>query len=130
MSRVSINTDGAPSAIGPYSQAVKAGGFVFCSGQIALDPESEELTGGGTSVAEETGRALRNLQAVLKEAGATMNDIVKTTVYMKDLGQFAVMNEVYGEFFSEPYPARATVGVSELPKGGLVEIDAVAVCRS
>lgn len=127
MSKTEIKTDGAPSAIGPYSQAVKAGGFVFCSGQIALDPGSGELVSG--SVADETRRVLGNLQAVLLEAGVTMDDVVKTTVYMKDLGEFAVMNEVYGEFFSEPYPARATVGVKELPKGVRVEVDAVAACR-
>lgn len=128
MSKVEISTADAPSAIGPYSQAVKAGGFVFCSGQIALDPESGALVDG--SVADETRRVLSSLKAVLKEAGVTLDDVVKTTVYMKDLGEFGVMNEVYGEFFSEPYPARATVGVKELPKGVRVEVSAVAVCRS
>ncbi len=119
-----IQTDGAPKAIGPYSQAVAAGGWLYCSGQIALDPSSGEMAAGG--VKEQTRRALENLGAVLKAAGADFGDVVKATVYMTDLGKFAEMNIVYSEFFKAPFPARAAVGVSALPKGASVELDAVA----
>lgn len=119
-----IQTDGAPKAIGPYSQAVAVGGWLYCSGQIALDPSSGEMAAGG--VKEQTRKALENLGAVLKAAGADFGDVVKATVYMTDLGKFKDMNAVYAEFFKAPFPARAAVGVSALPKGALVELDAVA----
>lgn len=119
-----IKTDGAPKAIGPYSQAVAVGGWLYCSGQIALDPSSGEMAAGG--VKEQTRKALENLGAVLKAAGADFGDVVKATVYMTDLGKFKDMNAVYAEFFKAPFPARAAVGVSALPKGALVELDAVA----
>ena len=127
MDKEAISSPGAPGAIGPYSQAVMAGGVLFLSGQIPLDPDSGLVVGGG--IAAQTSRVLDNLAAVLKAADLTMDDVVKTTVYMKDLSAFAAMNEVYGEYFSEPYPARATVEVSALPKDVDVEIDAVAVRR-
>ena len=120
-----VATKSAPSAIGPYSQAVKAGGFVFCSGQIPLDPVSGEMK--GETIEEQTREALKNLGAVLTAAGVSLDDVVKTTVYLKDLKTFGAMNGVYGEFFKPPYPARATIEAAGLPKGALVEIDAVAI---
>ena len=125
MSKEEINTKDAPEAIGPYSQAVKAGGFIFCSGQIPLDPDSGDMVGG--AIKEQTSQVLENLTAVVEAVGATLADVVKTTVFLADLSTFPEMNEVYGEFFVEPYPARATVEVRALPKGALVEIDAVVV---
>lgn len=119
-----IKTNNAPRAIGPYSQAVKAGGFIFLSGQIPIDPASGEIVAG--DIKAQTRQVLKNLQAILVEAGSSLKDVVKTTVFLKDLSGFADMNGVYGEFFSAPYPARATVEVSALPKGVLVEIDAIA----
>ena len=119
-----VTTAGAPAPIGPYSQAVESGEWLFCSGQIGLDPESGELVGGG--VGEEARRALRNLEAVLAEAGLGFERVVKTTIYLVDLGEFSIVNEVYGEFVRAPYPARATVGVAALPRGARVEIEAVA----
>jgi 2-iminobutanoate/2-iminopropanoate deaminase len=120
-----VETITAPRAIGPYSQAIRSGGFLFCSGQIALDPQSGEMSSG--DVAEQTRVALRNLGAVLEAAGIGFGHVVKTTVYMVDLGRFAEMNAVYAEFFdAAPPPARAAVGVSALPKGALFEIEAVA----
>ena len=125
MKKEEIKTERAPKAIGPYSQGVKIGRHLFLSGQIPIEPTSGEVLSG--SVEAQTRQVLKNLQAVLEEAGATLNDVVKTTVYLRDLSAFAEMNSVYGEFFSVPYPARATVGVSALPKGSGVEIDAIAV---
>ena len=125
MKKEEIKTERAPKAIGPYSQGVKIGRHLFLSGQIPIEPTSGEVLTG--SVEAQTRQVLKNLQAVLEEAGATLNDVVKTTVYLRDLSAFAEMNSVYGEFFSAPYPARATVGVSALPKGSGVEIDAIAV---
>ncbi len=125
MRKREIRSDGAPSAIGPYSQGVRAGGLVFISGQIPVDPSTGELVDGG--VGEQTRRALENLGAVLEAAGAGFDHVVRTTVYMTDISIFKEMNKVYGEFFSPPYPARATVEVSRLPKGAAVEIDAVAL---
>lgn len=119
-----ISSDGAPKAIGPYSQAIHAGQYLFCSGQIGLDPASGELVEGGIKL--QTKRALDNLDAVLKAAGVTGEDVVKTTVFLNSMEHFADMNEVYGGFFGEPPPARSTVAVKELPKGALVEIEAVA----
>ena len=124
MSRETIHSDNAPPAMGPYSQAIRSDGWVFCAGQVGLDPATGEMVPGG--VAEQTRRVLENLRAVLDAAGCSHDDVVKTTVYLSDLDDFAAMNEVYAEFFSEAPPARATVEVSRLPAGARVEIDAVA----
>jgi 2-iminobutanoate/2-iminopropanoate deaminase len=120
-----IATDRAPAAIGPYSQAVELHGVVYCSGQIGLDPASGQLVGGGTVAEAE--RVLENLRAVLAAAGLDFTDVVKTTIYLVDLADFATVNEIYARFVQAPYPARATVGVAALPRGARVEIDAVAV---
>ena len=120
-----IATDRAPQAIGPYSQAVEAGGFVFVSGQIPLAPATGEMVHGGSEA--QTARVLDNLQAILIAAGASLTDVVKTTVYLKDMGDFARVNEVYARYFLEECPARVCVAVSDLPKGALVEIDVIAV---
>lgn len=120
-----ISTKKAPAAIGPYSQAVQAGQVIFCSGQIHLDPKTGELVTG--DIEKMTMRVMDNLKAVLKEAGAGMEHVVKTTVYMTDLADFPKMNETYATYFKEPFPARATVQVAALPKGAKVEIEAVAV---
>lgn len=118
-----IVTEKAPKAIGPYSQAVRAGEYLFCSGQIALDPASGELS--GETAAQQTQRVLENLRAVIEAAGGKLAQVVKTTIYLTDMGTFPQVNEVYGKFFSGTPPARATVGVASLPKGARVEIDAV-----
>lgn len=118
-----VNTDKAPQAIGPYSQAVKAGGFAFLSGQIPLDPKTMTLVGGGIS--EQTHQVFKNLRAVIDASGATVADVVKLTIYLTDLGEFPTVNEIMAGYFSEPYPARATIEVSALPKGAMVEVDAV-----
>ena len=120
-----IHTDRAPAAIGPYSQAVAHGNLVFLSGQIGLDPATGALVAGG--VGAEAEQVLRNLQAVLEAARLGFADVVRTTIYLVDLGDFAVVNDVYGRYVRTPYPARATVGVSALPRGARVEIDALAV---
>ncbi|MFH1619679.1 MAG: RidA family protein [bacterium] len=125
MERKIILTDKAPKAIGPYSQAMEAGGFVFVSGQIPVDPANGEMA--CPDVKKQTERVLLNLKAVVEAAGCGLGDVVKTTVFMTDLGQFQAMNEVYSGFFSANPPARATVQVSALPRGALVEIEAVAV---
>ena len=124
MHREIIATDKAPQAIGPYSQAVRAGDFLFCSGQIAMDPETGELIGG--DVGAQTERVLNNIQAVLEAAGAGLNQVVRCTVFLADMDDFTAMNEVYGRFFPENPPARAAVEVSRLPKNVGVEIAAVA----
>jgi 2-iminobutanoate/2-iminopropanoate deaminase len=120
-----VSTRKAPEAIGPYSQAVVAGELVFTAGQIALDPASMEME--GDDVAAQTDRVLRNLGAVLAEAGCGFSDVVKTTVYLADMADFPVMNEVYARHFGDHRPARAAIQAAALPKGGLVEIDAIAV---
>lgn len=120
-----IQTTEAPAAIGPYSQAIAIGSFVYTSGQIALDPASGQLVNG--DVTQETERVLHNLSAVLAAAGCSLSDVVKTTIFLTDLGNFATVNEVYGRFFGESSPARSTVGVHALPRGAAVEIEAVAV---
>jgi len=125
MSRQVIHTEGAPRAIGPYSQAIIANGFVFCSGQIALDPATGELIEG--DVAAQTERAIQNLRAVLEAAGSSLAHVVKTTVFLQDMADFAAMNAVYGQFFGENPPARSTVGNLTLPRGARFEIEAVAV---
>ncbi len=120
-----ISTGKAPSAIGPYSQAIQVGNLVYTSGQIPIDPATGAFVEGG--IKEQTRRSLLNVKAVLEEAGLTMGDVVKTTVFMADMNDFADMNSVYAEFFSEPYPARSAVAVKTLPKGALVEIEVVAI---
>ena len=120
-----IKTDKAPQAVGPYSQAVKVGNFLFISGQIAINPETGKLE--GETVAEQTERVLKNIEAILREAGFSLKDVVKTTVYLKNMCDFAEMNGVYAKFFGEHRPARATVEASNLPLGALVEIEAIAV---
>jgi len=124
MKRETVGTAGAPAAIGPYSQAIRAGDFLFCSGQIPLDPSTGKMVEGGIGV--QTERVLRNLEAVLAAGGGSLASVVKTTVYLADLGDFPAMNAVYGKFFPQDPPARATVEVSKLPAGARVEIDAVA----
>lgn len=125
MNRHPVSTSAAPAAIGPYSQAIGAGRLVFCSGQIALDPASGELV--GEDIASQADRALRNLSAVLDAAGLSFGDVVKTTVFLVDMADFAAFNEVYGRFVPDPPPARSTFAVAALPKGARVEIEAIAV---
>ncbi len=122
--RGAVHTPGAPEAIGPYSQGHWAGKLFFSAGQIGLDPESGELVAPG--VEPQARRALRNLRAVLEAAGLSMADVVKTTIFLVDMADFAVVNEAYAEAFEAPYPARSTVAVASLPKGGRVEIEVVA----
>lgn len=119
-----IRTDKAPAPIGPYSQAILAGGELFCSGQIAIDPASGELT--GDDAAAQADQALRNLGAVLEAAQMTYGNVVKTTIYLIDMQDFAAVNTVYAKYFDASKPARSTVAVAALPKGALVEIDAIA----
>src|SRR2546421_12206089 len=119
-----IATEDAPAAIGPYSQAVRAGNFVFASGQIPIDPKTGEFVAGG--VAEQTEQVMRNLAAVLQAAGSGLDRIIKTTVFLADMNDFAAMNEVYGRFFKENPPARATVQAARLPRDARVEIEAIA----
>jgi 2-iminobutanoate/2-iminopropanoate deaminase len=123
MSRQAISSGGAPAAIGPYSQAIRSGDLVFCSGQLGLDPISGELVAGVEAQAE---RALRNLQTVLDAAGLGFDDVVKTTIFLADMADFGAVNAVYATFMPDPPPARSTVQVAGLPKGGLVEIEAIA----
>jgi 2-iminobutanoate/2-iminopropanoate deaminase len=123
VNRESVNAPDAPEAVGPYVHAVKAGGLLFCSGQIPLDPETGELT--GATPAEQAGRCLENLSAVCRAAGASLGDAVRLTVYLTDMGAFAKVNEVYASFFESDPPARVAIGVAALPKGAQVEIDAV-----
>jgi 2-iminobutanoate/2-iminopropanoate deaminase len=119
-----ILTKEAPAPIGPYSQAIDAGSFVFCSGQIPLDPVSGEIIGTG-DVEAQTRQVMKNIAAVLKEAGADFNKVVKTTIFLKSMGDFPKVNSIYGEFFQAPYPARSTVEVARLPKDVLVEIEVI-----
>ena len=119
-----VLTDKAPAALGPYSQAIKAGGFIWCSGQIPIDPAANAVT--ATTIEGQTRQAIANLKNVLEAAGSGLDKVVKTTVFMADMNDFADMNSVYAEFFSEPYPARSAVAVKTLPKGALVEIEVVA----
>ena len=121
----SIQTDRAPQAIGPYSQAIKANGFIFASGQIPLDPATMRIVEGG--IEEQTERVLDNLKAVLDAAGSSLDRVVKTTVYLADMGEFAAMNEIYARYFGATKPARATVQVARLPRDVKVEIDVVAL---
>lgn len=123
--RETVHTDRAPQAIGPYSQAVRAGNLVFASGQVAIDPATGEFAPGG--VAEQTEQALRNLSEVLAAAGTSLDQVVKTSVFLADMSDFAAMNEVYGRFFSSEPPARSTVAAAGLPRNARVEIDAIAL---
>jgi len=125
MSKQPIHTDTAPAAIGTYSQAIRAGDTVYLSGQIPLDPQTMELVSGGAE--PQIRRVFDNLMAVAEAAGGTLADIAKLTVYLTDLGDFSTVNEVMAEYFTEPYPARAAIGVAQLPKGATVEMDAVLV---
>ena len=120
-----IATENAPGAIGPYSQAVKAGNMVFCSGQIPIDVATGEFV--SDDVAEQTRQVLKNLSAVLEAAGTSLNNVVKTTVFLADMNDFAAMNEIYAEYFSENKPARATVQAARLPKDARVEIECIAL---
>ncbi|HEX9443671.1 MAG TPA: RidA family protein [Candidatus Binatia bacterium] len=124
MHRDPIRTDAAPKAIGPYEQAIRVNGLVFTAGQIALDPKTGTLAPGGIAV--ETRQVMENLSAVLQAAGASMDSVVKATVFLKNMGDFAAMNEVYAEYLGRSKPARSTVAVAELPRGALVEIDLCA----
>ncbi len=124
MTRQAVSTGGAPSAIGPYSQGIASGDLVFCSGQIGLDPATGELVDGGVEAQAE--RALRNLAAVLDAAGCTFGDVVRTTIYLADIGDFGAVNAIYANHVSDPPPARSTFAVGALPKGARVEIDAIA----
>ncbi len=119
-----ISAKKAPAAIGPYSQAIRVGNLVYTSGQIPIDPATGAFVEGG--IKEQTRQSLTNVRAILSEAGLAMSDVVKTTVFMADMNDFAEMNGVYAEFFAEPYPARSAVAVKTLPKGALVEIEVVA----
>ena len=124
MNREVIHTEKAPKAIGPYSQAIKAGDFLFVSGQVPFDPETMEIVEGG--VVEQTTRVLENLKAILNEAGATFDNVVKTTVFIKDMNDFATINEIYAKYFDNNKPARACVEVARLPRDVKVEIEVIA----
>jgi len=124
MTRTAISTSDAPKAIGPYSQAIVVDGFVFCAGQLGVDPASGQAVEGG--IVAQTERALGNLRAVLGAAGCTFADVVKTTVFLTDLADFQAMNEIYATFMTDPFPARSTVPVAALAKGSLIEIEAIA----
>ncbi len=124
MGKEAVLSPDAPAPIGPYSQAVRVGNWVFLSGQIPVDPNTGEIVSGG--IEAQTRQVLQNLQAVLTALGASLDSIVKTTIYMVDLSEFAPMNAVYETYFRPPYPARATVQVAQLPRGALVEIEAIA----
>jgi len=120
-----ISTKDAPQAIGPYSQAIKANGFIFTSGQIAIDPSTQQVVGG--DVAAQTERVLKNLSEILEAAGSGLGKVVRSTVFLKNMNDFAAMNQVYGKYFSSAPPARSTVEVARLPKDVLVEIDVIAL---
>ncbi|MBQ2496155.1 MAG: RidA family protein [Prevotella sp.] len=124
MSKKAINTEKAPKAIGPYSQAIQVGNLVYTSGQLPINPTTGAFPEGG--IKEQTRQSLSNIQAILEEAGLTMSNVVKTTVFLADMNDFADMNAIYAEFFTQPYPARSAVAVKTLPKNALVEIEVVA----
>ena len=128
MAQQRIETQAAPAAIGPYSQGIVAGGFLFTAGQIALDPATGKIVDGG--IVEQTKRVLTNLREVLTAAGATWEDVVRSTVYLVDLADFPTVNEIYGKHFGTARPARSTVQVEALPRGGLIEIDLIAQIRA
>jgi len=125
MNRETVQTDHAPKAIGPYAQAIKANGVVYTAGQIPIDPKTGNFVEGG--IAEQTRQVLDNLKAVLATAGSSLDQVVKATVFLKNMADFAAMNEVYGEYLGAAKPARSTVAVAELPRGALIEIDLVAL---
>jgi 2-iminobutanoate/2-iminopropanoate deaminase len=120
-----ISTEGAPKAIGPYSQAIRAGGLLFTSGQVAIDPATQQVVAGDVSV--QTDRVLKNVSAILQASGSSLDQVVRCTVFLKNMGDFGPMNEVYGKYFKQAPPARSTVEVARLPKDVLVEIDAIAL---
>lgn len=120
-----INTPNAPAAIGPYSQAIEVNGFVYTSGQLPINPETGNFA--GDDIKSQADQSLKNIKAILEEAGLTMQNVVKTTVFLADMSDFTAMNEVYSTYFSQPYPARSAVAVKTLPKNALVEIECVAV---
>ena len=120
-----LHTDKAPAAVGPYSQAIEANGFIFASGQLPIDPSTNAFAEGG--VKEQTRQSLTNARNVLAAAGVDLSHVVKTAVFLSDMDNFAAMNEVYAEFFKEPYPARSAIAVKALPKGALVEVECIAV---
>lgn len=128
MGKIEIKTNNAPTAIGPYSQAVQVGNFLFCSGQIPINPVTGEIVTGGIN--EQTKQVFENIKAVLKAGNADLSDVVKTTVFIKDLNDFAGLNEVYASYFKSPYPARSCVEVARLPKDVLVEIEVLAVVKN
>lgn len=119
-----ISTQNAPAAIGPYSQAIEVNGFVYASGQLPIDPATGAFPEGG--VKEQTRQSILNVKAILEEAGLALSNVVKTTIYLADMGDFAAMNEVYSQFFAQPFPARSAIAVKALPKGALVEVEVVA----
>ncbi len=119
-----ISTQNAPAAIGPYSQAIEVNGFVYASGQLPIDPATGAFPEGG--VKEQTRQSILNVKTILEEAGLALSNVVKTTVYLADMGDFAAMNEVYSQFFAQPFPARSAIAVKALPKGALVEVEVVA----
>lgn len=119
-----ISTQNAPAAIGPYSQAIEVNGFVYASGQLPIDPATGAFPEGG--VKEQTRQSILNVKAILEEAGLALSNVVKTSVYLADMGDFAAMNEVYSQFFAQPFPARSAIAVKALPKGALVEVEVVA----
>lgn len=127
MQRTQVKTEHAPAAIGPYSQAIKAGGMVFAAGQIPLDPATGQMLSGG--IQEQTERVLENVRAVLTAAGSSFEAVVKTTVFLKSMSDFAAMNEVYSRYFTGVAPARSTVAVADLPRGALVEIECIALAE-
>src|SRR5437762_2883438 len=122
-----ISTSDAPAAIGPYSQAIRAGNFIFCSGQIPLDPKSGQMV--SDEIAAQTRQVLDNIRGLLKSAGLSLSDVLKTTIFLTDLGNFQTVNEIYGSYFTNEPPARSTVQVSALPKGAKVEIEVVALAN-
>ncbi|HLS08402.1 RidA family protein [Lentibacillus sp.] len=124
--RKAIHTEKAPAAIGPYSQAIEAGDFIYVSGQIGIDPETGDVASG---IEEQTKQVMHNLQAILTEAGADFSQVIKFTIYLASMDNFATVNDIYGRYLTEPYPARATVEVSRLPKNVEIEIDAVVYSK-
>jgi 2-iminobutanoate/2-iminopropanoate deaminase len=127
MQRTQVKTEHAPAAIGPYSQAIKTGGMVFAAGQIPLDPATGQMISGG--IQEQTERVLENVRAVLTAAGSSFEAVVKTTVFLKSMSDFAAMNEIYSRYFTGAAPARSTVAVADLPRGALVEIECIALAE-
>ncbi len=128
MKKIEVSAKKAPAAIGPYSQAIKAGDYIFCAGQVGKDPKTNAFVEGG--VEAQTKQVLENLKAVLEEAGAEFSDVVKTTVYLKDVADFSKMNEVYASYFQKPFPSRATIQAARLPQDALIEIECIAYIKN